>query len=90
MASNEIKISVDEESVARAAATIREASRQLAESIGRLGGSAVEPWTIETPKARLRCYVYVDDENQDHWVPADGSGVPPDPSWRRLYVEKRA
>lgn len=81
-----IKISVNQESVARAAAAIGEASRQLAESFDRLKVYAVEPWTIETPRGLRNCYV--DDENQEHWVPADSATA--DPSWRRLYVEKRA
>lgn len=81
MASNEIKISVDEEAVARAAATIREAGRQLAETIGKLEGYAVEPWTIETPHGRL--IGYVDDANQEHWVNED---QPQPTHYRKLYV----
>ena len=44
----EIRVSVDEESVARAAATIREAGKQLHEALGRLEVYAVEHWTIYT------------------------------------------
>jgi len=86
MATSEIKVSVDEDAVARAAATIREAGRQLAESIGRLEFSAVEAWAIQTPEGVQGCYV--DDANQEHWVLI--GFTPVDPSWRKLYVQKRA
>lgn len=90
MASNEIKVSVDDESVARAVAILRAAGRQLAETIGKLEGYAfegyaVEPWTVETPQGTL-CG-YVDDANQEHWV-AVGKFIPA--AYRKLYVEKRA
>lgn len=81
-----ITVSVNEESVARAPAAVSEAGRQLAESIGRLEGYAVELWIIDTPEGKQACYV--DDANQKHWVLL--GFTPVDPSWRRLYVEKRA
>ncbi len=84
MASNEIRVSVNEESVARAAATIREAGRQLAETIGRLESYAVEPWTIDAPQGKL--IGYLDDTNQEHWV-HENQAAPT--GYRRLYVEKR-
>ena len=81
----EIRVSVDEESVARAAATIREAGKQLHEALGRLEGYAVEHWTIYTVDGAR--HAYVDDDNQTRWLL---SGVSVPPRWRKLYVEKRA
>lgn len=85
MAKNEIMISVDEESVARAAATIREAGRKLAETIGRLESAAVQPWTIETADGVRTGYV--DEYSQEHWLLNDPG---PGSSLRKLYVQKRA
>lgn len=82
---HEIKVSVDEDAIARAAATIREAGKQLAASIGKLEGYAVEPWAIDSPHGKL--IGYVDDANQEHWV--NVSQVAP-ARYRKLYVEKQA
>jgi hypothetical protein len=87
----EIRVSVDEEAVARAAATIREAGRQLAETMGRFEAMAVEPWIIDTPNGRMAGYV--DDQNQEHWLPTDWllvEDVPVSSGLRKLYVQKRS
>lgn len=84
MATSEIKVSVDEEAVARAAATIREAGRQLARFAQAL---AVEPWMFYSPAHECNLLSYLDDRNQVRHCKPDM--VVPD-SWRKIYVEKKA
>ncbi len=87
MATSEIRVSVDEDAVARAAATIREAGRQLAEQLGRLEGYAVEPWEIYSPVHECTLTAYLDDYNQIRHVKQEVANVPE--SWRKLYVQKK-
>jgi len=86
MASNEIRVILDQEAVARAAATLREAGRQLSESLKFAQALAVEPWTIEAPYGGTLT-AYVDEYNQERWVPVNQV---PAAGLRRLYVDKRA
>jgi predicted HAD superfamily Cof-like phosphohydrolase len=83
---HEIKVSVDEDAVARAAATIREAGKQLHETLGRLEGYAVEPWEIYSPVHECTLTAYLDDYNQIRHVKPEVN-VPE--SWRKIYVQKK-
>ena len=87
MAKNEIIIRPDEEAVARAAATIREAGRQLVETFGRIQGLAAEPWRFYSPVHGYDVIAYVDDRNQVRHCKEDF--VVPE-GWRKLYIEKKA
>jgi hypothetical protein len=87
MATNEIKVAVDLDEVAKACAMIREAGRQLAESLKCVESANTEPWVIYSPLGRHHLVTYVDDRNQIRHCTEDLS-VPE--SWRKLYVEKRA
>jgi threonyl-tRNA synthetase len=87
MAVHEIQVSVDEEAVARAAATIREAGRQLAEALGGIEAMAVESWRFYSPAHECNLTSYLDDRNQVRHVLPD---VQVPESWRMLYVQKRA
>lgn len=87
MASHEIRVSLDEEAVARAAATIREAGKQLSESLKLAQALAVEPWMFYSPAHECNLLSYLDDRNQVRHCKPDL--VVPD-SWRKIYVEKKA
>jgi hypothetical protein len=48
-----------------------------------------EPWTIFDPRRQALVAGYVDDANQQRWVPiADELGVPK--AWRKLYLQRAA
>ena len=81
MASSEVKITFDMESVARWTESIE----KLADAVRQARPMAVEPWTIETNSGAM--IAYLDDRNKEHFVLPDDI-VPDD--WRKLYVEKRA
>lgn len=102
MATSEIRVSVDEEAVARAAATIREAGRQLAEALQfaqalavkpstfalqYAQALAVEPWRFYSPAHQENLISYLDDRNQVRHCRE--AMVVPD-TWRKIYVEKKA
>lgn len=87
MATSEIRVSVDEEAVARAAATIREAGRQLAEQLQYMQALAVEPWRFYSPAHQENLVSYLDDRNQVRHC-REGIDVPD--TWRKIYVEKKA
>lgn len=87
MATSEIRVSVDEEAVARAAATIREAGRQLAEQLQYMQALAVEPWRFYSPAHQENLVSYLDDRNQVRHCRED-MDVPE--SWRKIYLEKKA
>lgn len=49
----------------------------------------LEPWHIFDPRRQTVCAGYVDDANQQRWVPvADETGVPK--AWRKLYMTRDA
>lgn len=87
MAQAEIRVSVDEEAVARAAATIKEAGRQLAEALQFAQALAVEPWRFYSPAHQENLISYLDDRNQVRHC-REAMAVPD--TWRKIYVEKKA
>jgi hypothetical protein len=86
MATQEVKVTVDQEAIVRAAAVLREAGKQLAETLERAESLGAEPWRLYPHDGRVLSS-YVDDHNQ---VRHCEEGVPLPATWRKLYVEKRA
>lgn len=47
----------------------------------------IEPWHIFDPRRQTVVAAYVDDANQQRWVPvSDETGVPA--KWRKIYVAR--
>lgn len=89
MASREIRITVDEDAIARATDALHTAVAQVRAGIAEIGrleyqgiGFTVKPWTIQAPEGLLTAYV--DPDNQNRWA-QEGHPVPE--GWRKLYVE---
>lgn len=47
----------------------------------------LDPWIIFDPKRQTKVAAYLDDRNQQRWVPCeDEHGVPK--AWRKIYVTR--